>query len=86
MNKLIFEKDTHIIFLLDSKSSKWVDKTASINAIYKAYRYKNFTGYNVYFYNGKNRFFYVKENVRICEFIKDIPIGKQKLKDRKSVV
>lgn len=69
-----YDKDKTLILLFNNGKRLWEDKTASIVALFEAYYYGNFTGYEVYFKGGTKKFFYKLENIQILKFVKYIDI------------
>lgn len=72
--KIEFEKEKIIILLYNG--SQWEDKTFSIYSIYKAFYFNRFNGYNVYFNNNSNKYFYHRINTKFLNFEENIDIRK----------
>jgi superfamily I DNA and/or RNA helicase len=75
--KVQLNKENMAVLLFNKKTHKWEDRTQSVSAIFTAYYYGNFTGYDIYFKGANNNFFYIKENVEFLNKIKNINIEKQ---------
>lgn len=70
--RVTFDKHNNLILLYKSDNKMWEDHTASINALFKAYYYRNFTGYDIYFKGSRTKFFYKVENVEILNLVNNI--------------
>lgn len=68
----------NLILIYNRETRKWDDRSESITALYKAYYYGNFSGYNVYFRGASKGFFYVPKNIRVLKMLKEIDIKNQK--------
>jgi superfamily I DNA and/or RNA helicase len=66
----------NIVLIYINDKGRWEDKTSSINALFSAYYYGKFTGYDVYFKGAKKKFFYPFEKFKILNYIKDIHLDK----------
>ncbi|HBT59778.1 MAG TPA: hypothetical protein DEA45_03025 [Acholeplasmataceae bacterium] len=75
--RITLDKNKKLILLYNGNRSTWEDRTNSVTAIFKAYYYRKFTGYDVYFKNGSNKFFYKKENVQFLDLIEIVDISKR---------
>ena len=75
-NKIKFEQGNKIIFLYSFDKRTWEEKTLSITAIYEAYYYGHFTGYDIYFKGSNIKFFYKAERVRFLDIQENINIEK----------
>jgi hypothetical protein len=60
------------ILLYNREKSAWDDKTKQISAMYKAFAHGRFTGYNIYFKGGAQKYFYVPDRVKILGYLKTI--------------
>ena len=65
-----------IVMLYNKSKEKWEDKTSSISALFTAYQYGYYTGYDVYFKGNSKRYFYMDDNVRILSYIKSLSLDK----------
>jgi hypothetical protein len=74
--KVNLDKENNAV-LLFNKKHEWEDKTSSISAIFSAYYYGKFTGYNIYFKGADKYFFYKDKNVQFLDKVKNITIEKQ---------
>jgi len=62
------------ILLYTRGKSAWEDKTKQISAMYEAFLHGRFTGYNIYFRGGEQRYFYAKYRVKMLDYLKSIPL------------
>ena len=75
--KLEIIKENNAVLLFNKSKRCWEDRTIAISAIFEAYYYGKFTGYNIYF-NGTNQyFFYTVKSVRVLNKVRNINIEKQ---------
>ena len=70
--RIQLDKENKAVLLLSKERQKWEDKTTALSAMYLAYYYGNFTGYDIYFKGAQGKFFYKKENVQFLNKIKNI--------------
>lgn len=78
MNQNIkLDKENMAILLFNKQKYEWEDRIMSVSAIYTAYYYGKFTGYNIYFKGSNKKFFYKEENVKFLNKVKDINIENQ---------
>ncbi len=75
--KIPVDRDNKAVLLYSKARQQWEDKTTSISAMFSAYYYGNFTGYDIYFKGPGGKFFYKKENVKFLNKIGEISIEKQ---------
>jgi hypothetical protein len=75
--KITFNPKLNIVLVYKSENFTWEDRTGSILAIFSAFYYGNFTGYDVYFKGGDKKFFYPFEKIKILKFIKDVPLNQK---------
>ncbi len=71
------DKANQIVMLFNTRDEKWEDQTTSISAMFTAYYYGHFTGYDIYFKGTNKKFFYQFENVRVLNKIKTINTAKK---------
>ncbi len=74
--RIQLDKENKAVLLFSKAKQKWEEKTTSVSAMYSAYYYGNFTGYDIYFKGLEGKFFYKKENVKFLNKIKNINIEK----------
>ena len=77
--KIHFSLKKNIILIYRNEKHIWEDSTGSISALFSAYYYGNFTGYDVYFKGGNKKFFYPFKKIKILNYIKDIEIPQKDL-------
>jgi len=77
--KIPFNLNQNIILIYRNEKHLWEDSTGSISAIFSAYYYGKFTGYDVYFKGGNKKFFYPFEKIKILNYIKDIEINQKEV-------
>ena len=75
--KVELNKENTAVLLYNNKEHKWVDGTQSTSAVYTAYYYGKFTGYDIYFRGAGKKFFYKKANVQYLNKVKNISIENQ---------
>jgi superfamily I DNA and/or RNA helicase len=75
--RIQLDKEDQAVLLFSKARQKWEDKTSAITAIYSAYYYQKFTGYDIYFNGSEGKFFYKKENVQFLEKTGNIEIEKK---------
>ena len=74
--KFLFDPKLNIILIYIAETHKWEDRTSSVNALFSAYYYGKFTGYDIYFKGATKKFFYPFEKIKILKYIKDIHLDK----------
>ncbi|MCF7932016.1 MAG: AAA family ATPase [Acholeplasmataceae bacterium] len=75
MGERIFnDQNRQIVMMFNSKKDIWEDKTAVISAMYEAFQYGYYTGYDVYFKGTSKKYFYMDQNVMVLSFVKRIPL------------
>jgi DNA polymerase III delta prime subunit len=75
--KVQLDKENKAVLLFNKERHEWEDKTISISAMFSAYYYGKFTGYNIYFKGANKKFFYKDKNVQFLNKVKNINIEKQ---------
>ncbi len=75
--RIQLNKENKAVLLFSKARQKWEDKTTSVSAMFSAYYYGNFTGYDIYFKGAEGKFFYKKENVQFLNKIRNINIEKK---------
>ena len=75
--RIQLDKENKAVLLFSKARQKWEDKTTSATAMYSAYYYGNFTGYDIYFKGAEGKFFYKKENVQFLNKTGNIHIEKK---------
>lgn len=74
--QVFFDQRNQIIVTYSHASNLWKDLTMHIRCIYEATYYGNFSGYNIYFDDGKKRF-YKADHVKILDRIKTLDLSER---------
>ena len=74
-NKIIFDKNKHVVLTFRNGTNSWQDSTNDIKAIYKSFYNGRFSGFDVYFKTGK--YFYSKNKLIIFSVLNNVDIFKK---------
>ncbi len=75
--KVQLDIENMAVLLFNKERQKWEERISSLQAVFTAYYYGNFTGYDIYFKGAERKFFYKAESVHFINKIRSIDIEKQ---------
>lgn len=70
----IFKSNEMLVYIRNSKTNLYENRTNDITRIYKSFYYGEFSGFNIFFNNSSQPYFYKFDNIRIFNFEEDINI------------